>query len=182
MNVTERQFMANYWWVLTVRGIAAILFGIAAVFWPAITLVTLVYLFSAYVLVSGIVDIVHGISAIAHRNTWFLSLILGILQLGVGIYLLRRPLLSFATLVLLIGFTLIVRGVVEGVGAFSEDAPASIKTLIIIGAIISVLAGIVMLFQPAAAGVAFVWILGLYALITGPILIAMSLDVKHLAK
>jgi len=182
MDAAERQFMASYWWVLTLRGVAALLFGIAAVFWPGITLVTLVYLFSAFILVSGIMEVVHGIGAVKHRGTWFLTLLLGVLQIGVGVYLLRHPLVSFATLILLIGFTLIVRGVIEGVSAFTDDSSASMKTLMVIGAIFSVLAGIVVLFQPAAGGVAFVWILGLYALISGPLLIAMSLDVKHLAE
>ncbi len=44
------------------------------------------------------------------------------------------------------------------------------------------LAGIVMLFQPVSGGVAFVWILGLYALITGPLLIALSLEVDKAQK
>lgn len=180
MDATERQFVASYWWVLTLRGIAALLFGIAAVFWPSITLVTLVYLFSAFILVSGIGEVIHGITGIKHKGTWFLSLLLGVLQIGVGVYLLRHPLVSFASLILLIGFTLIVRGVIEGVSAFSDDTSASMRTLVMIGAVISVLAGIVVLFQPAAAGVAFVWILGLYALITGPLLIALSLDAKHM--
>ncbi len=180
MDASERQFIANYWWALTLRGVAAVLFGIAAVFWPGITLVTLVYLFSAFILVSGVIEVVQGIGAIKHRGTWFLTLLLGVLQIGVGVYLLRHPLVSFATLVLLIGFTLIVRGVIEGVAAFSDDMSVSMRTLVMIGAILSVLAGIVMLFQPAAAGVAFVWILGLYALITGPLLIALSLDAKHM--
>lgn len=180
MDATERQFIASYWWVLTLRGIAALLFGIAAVFWPAITLVTLVYLFSAFILVSGIAEVIHGIGSIRHRGTWFLSLLIGVLQIGVGVYLIRHPLVSFATLILLIGFTLIVRGVIEGVAAFTDDSSVSMRTLVMIGAVISVLAGIVVLFQPASAGVAFVWILGLYALITGPLLIAMSLDAKRL--
>ena len=179
MDASEREFMSNYWWVLTLRGVAALLFGIAAVFWPAITLVTLVYLFSAYILVTGVMEIVQGIGAIGKRGTWFLVLLLGLLQVGVGVYLIRHPLVSFATLILLIGFTLIVRGVIEAVAAFSDDLSAGMRTLIMIGAIISVLAGIVVLFQPASAGVAFVWILGLYALVTGPLLIALSLDVKH---
>lgn len=180
MDASERQFIANYWWALTLRGVAAVLFGIAAVFWPGITLVTLVYLFSAFILVSGVVEVVHGIGAITRKGTWFLTLLLGVLQIGVGVYLLRHPLVSFATLILLIGFTLIVRGVIEGVAAFSDDMSVTMRTLVMIGAIISVLAGIVVLFQPAAGGVAFVWILGLYALVTGPLLIALSLDAKRM--
>jgi uncharacterized membrane protein HdeD (DUF308 family) len=39
-----------------------------------------------------------------------------------------------------------------------------------------------LLFQPASAGVAFVWVLGLYSLIVGPLMIALSLDMKKLAQ
>lgn len=182
MDVSERRFIAEYWWVLTLRGALAVLFGIAAVFWPGITLVTLLYLFSAYILVSGIVDIVHGVGGVSKRASWFLTLILGFAELGVGVYLLRHPHVAFATFILLIGFTLIVRGVLEGVAAFSDSMSGTNRVLMIIASIVAVVAGIVLLFQPASAGVAFVWILGLYALVAGPILIALSLDLKKLAE
>jgi uncharacterized membrane protein HdeD (DUF308 family) len=46
-----------------------------------------------------------------------------------------------------------------------------------IGAI-AIVAGVVLLFQPESSGVAFVWILGLYALLTGPLMIALALDLN----
>lgn len=171
---------------LILRGVLAILFGIAAVFWPGITLVTLVYLFGAFVLINGLVDLVIAISRLASRtvssmNNW-LILLLGILQIGVGVYLFRHPEVSFATLILLVGFTLIVRGVFEMVDGFLEKGSALYKTISIIGGVIAVIAGIVVLFQPVAGGVAFVWILGIYALITGPMMIALAMDVDRLEK
>jgi uncharacterized membrane protein HdeD (DUF308 family) len=135
----ELQTLQTHWWALTLRGVAAILFGIAAVFWPGITLVTLLYLFGAWVIVDG------------------------------------------AIMILIIGFILIISGVVEVIATLTSDDSAAAKTLEIIIGAAAVLAGILMLFQPAASGVAFVWIIGLYALITGPLLIAMSLDVRRLA-
>ena len=182
MDAIERRFIAEYWWVLTLRGAVAVLFGIAAVFWPGITLVTLLYLFSAYILVSGIIDIVHGIGGISKRASWFLTLILGFAELGVGVYLLRHPHVVFATFILLLGFMLIVRGVFEGVAAFSDSASVTNRTLMIIASVVAIVAGIILLFQPASAGVAFVWILGLYALLVGPIMIALSLDLKKSAE
>lgn len=182
MNAVERRFIAEYWWILTLRGILAILFGIAAVFWPGLTILTLLYLFSAYVLVSGIVNIINGVGGVTKRATWFLTLILGLAELGVGVYLLRHPHVTFATFILLIGFMLIVRGVFEGVSAFSDNVNATNRVLMIFASIVAVLAGILLLFQPESAGVAFVWILGLYALIIGPIMVALSLDLKKLAE
>lgn len=180
MDTQDELYLSNYWWVLTIRGIAAILFGVAAVFWPGLTLVTLVYLFSAFILVYGIVDIVHGLTSITKGGMgWILTLLLGFLEVGVGVYMLRHTTLTFATLVLLIGFMLIIRGVFEVVSAFMGDQAATSRTLLIIGGAVSALAGIIVLRQPVAGGVAFVWVLGVFALITGPMLIAMSIDAKH---
>ncbi len=165
---------------LTFRGIAAILFGIAAVFWPGITLVTLLYLFSAWVLVDGVIRIVAGIGRVGHHQLGFLTIVVGLLELGVGVYLLRHPHVTFATLILLIGFMLIIDGIVAIVASLSEDDGATSKTLAVIVGVAAVLAGIILLFQPASAGVAFVWILGLYALISGPMLIAMGRDLRKL--
>jgi uncharacterized membrane protein HdeD (DUF308 family) len=167
------------WWSLVLRGIVALLFGIAAVFWPGLTLVTLVYLFSAMILVWGIANIVGGFMRTGRRTSWVLVLLLGFLQVGVGVYLLRHPQVSFATLILLIGFSLIVGGIFDIVGAFVEEDTATSKTMAILAGALAVLAGVVVLFQPASAGVAFVWILGIFALVSGPMMIAMGLDVKH---
>lgn len=175
----EMRNLQTYWWALTLRGIVAVIFGIAAVFWPGITLVTLLYIFSAWILVDGVIRIVTGISRIGHEQLGFLTMVIGLLELGVGVYMLRHPTETFTTLILLIGFLLLIQGVVEVVSSLSSGETATRRTLAIIIGVAAVLAGILMLFQPAASGVAFVWILGLYALIAGPMLIAMSLDVHN---
>lgn len=168
---------------LVVHGVLATLFGIAAVFWPGLTMVTLVYLFSAFILVSGLIELVMGLRQVADSklSVWsrFGSLLLGVLQIGVGVYLLRHPHVSFATFILLIGFTLIVRGLVEMIlGLFEKGNSAFFKMVMVIGGLLSVVVGVVVLQQPVASGVAFVWILGLYALISGPMFIALGLDAK----
>lgn len=167
------------WESLVLRGVAGILFGIAAVFWPGLTLVTLVYIFSIYILISGIVEIVEAIRAISRGGSWIWKLLLGFAELGVGVYLVRHPNVSFATLILLIGLVLIARGVFEVVLALLEDYSATEKTLMVIGGVLAVIVGIAILLQPAAGGVAFVWVLGLYALLTGPMWIALGIDAKH---
>ena len=112
-------------------------------------------------------------------QSWILTLLLGILEIGVGVYLIRHPELSFGVLVLLIGFSFIVGAVVEAVNAFAaNNQTATIRALKLVSAGLSLVVGIFILNQPASSGVAFVWVLGLIALINGPIAIAMSMDVK----
>src|SRR5258708_40318079 len=45
--------LSRNWWVLTVRGVFAILFGLVAWIWPQITVLALLLLFGAYALVDG---------------------------------------------------------------------------------------------------------------------------------
>ena len=171
------------WTGLAFRGIFAILFGIAAVFWPGLTLKTLVYLFGGFILASGLVSLVAGLANIYNGEASFLHrilmVVLGVLEIGVGVYLLRHPLVSFTTLILLIAFALIIRGVIDIVAGLFEGGSAMRRTVMVIGGLLAGIAGVVLLFQPASGGVTFVWILGLYALLTGPMLIALALDIKN---
>jgi uncharacterized membrane protein HdeD (DUF308 family) len=166
------------WEALVVRGVAAILFGVAAVFWPGLTLVTLVYIVSIYILISGVIGIVQSILGMTRGQSWFLSMIIAIAELGVGLYLVRNPEVTFATFILVLGFVLIARGVLEVVIALVDEKGATNKMLLIIGGVLSAIVGTIILLQPASGGVAFVWVLGLYALITGPIMVALGLDAK----
>lgn len=169
---------ADLWWAGMVQGIAALLFGIAAVFWPGLTLRTLVYLFSAFVLAWGILSVIHGILSIKTQSTWWLTLIFGVVGSGVGLYLVRHPGVSFTTLILLVGFTLIFRGIVDILGAFIDEQTATSRLIWLLAGAAGLIAGIFILNQPVTGGVAFVWILGLYSLVFGPLMIALSLDVR----
>lgn len=168
------------WESLVVRGVAGILFGIVAVFWPELTLVTLVYIFSIYILISGLINVVESVMQMVRGGGWLWKLVVGIAEVGVGLYLVRHPNVSFQTFVLLAGLILIARGVFEVVMAVVEDFSTTEKTLLTLGGILAVAAGIFVLLQPATAGVAFVWVFGLYALVTGPIWIALGVDAKHM--
>ncbi len=169
----------SVWEVGILGGIVTTLFGIAAVFWPSETLLTLLYLFAAYVLVLGVLNFINGTMGIGRRTGgWFLELIMGVVEVGVGVYLVRHTHLTFATFILLIGFTLVAKGLVEVVSAFIDNYTNEHKALAVLVGLLSMAVGIVVLFQPESSGVAFVWLLGLYALITGPVLTATSLRMR----
>ncbi|MEK7626287.1 MAG: DUF308 domain-containing protein [Patescibacteria group bacterium] len=173
----------DLWGGLAFRGMLAIVFGLAAVFWPGLTLVTLVYLFSGFLLASGLIGLVLGLVNIFNGKNSLLTRVLavglGAVEIGAGVYLLRHPEVAFSTFILIIGLLFIGRGVIDAfVGIFEDDA-ATTKTISTISGVLSVIVGVILLMQPASGGVAFVWILGLYALITGPMLLALSYDLKN---
>lgn len=157
-------------------GVLTIIFGVVAVFWPHETLLTLIYLVGAYLLVSGIVHLIHGISSVSTPESWwYLTALLGAVEVGFGIYILRHPALSFTNFVVLLGFALIIRGVVEFVGAlFGHYKESSSRWMALLSGLLALVVGVVILDQRSSAGIAFVWILGAYAIVVGVMMLAGS--------
>ncbi len=171
--------VAELWWLALMQSMLAIFFGIAAIFWPGLTLVTLDYLFSAFVLVWGIIEIVGALMSIGRRDTWWLTMIFGLVGLVVGVYLVRNPGVAFATFILLVGATLVVRGLFDIIGTFLDRRSTTHRILLLIVGIAAVIAGIIVVLQPAVAGVTFVWVIGLYALIFGVVTLAIALEARR---
>lgn len=169
----------DLWWLFLLQGVVAVFFGIAAIFWPGLTLTALVYLFSAFILAWAIVEIIHGFLGIGRHGNWILTMAFGIFGLGAGIYLVRHPGVSFTALILIIGLLLIGRGILDIVGIFLTKYSGGQKAMMGIVGAAALGAGIIILFQPVAGGVAFVWVLGLYALVYGALTIALGIQAKQ---
>ena len=159
---------------LVLHGVLAILFGIAAVFWPGITTITLVYLLAAFLLIDGVVAMIWGLTQLKDFLKALLIIVLGLVELGAGLYLMREPGIALAVLILILGFVLIFRGVLAFVHMFTRADTPAVKAMHGIQGFLGVVVGIFILLQPVASGLAFVWVLGLYALMAGAVMIAMS--------
>src|SRR3954447_12204225 len=84
------QALARYWWLILLRGIAAIIFGVLAFIWPGITLVTLVLFWGAFALVDGVLALAHAIMGGNMGSRWWLALI-GIAGIAAGIVTFMWP-------------------------------------------------------------------------------------------
>lgn len=169
----------DLWWLLLLRGIFLILFGLVAIFWPAITFVTLALAFAFFIAIAGVINIVHAVLGITSHRYWFMMLALGVFEVGVGAYALNNLGLSIAALALLIGFTFIIRGVFEVIGAFDDMFRGTTRMLLLVSGILAAIAGIIILRYPETGTVAFTWVMGVYALIAGAITVALSITVKE---
>lgn len=162
---------------LLVQGVVSILFGIAAVVWPGLTVEALVYLFAAFLLIDGVIVIGMGLIGIKRFSRPVL-ITLGLLQLIVGALLLRNSDVAFDTLILVLGLALIVRGLFALTHAFTiVKNHVVVRALHAFLGVLGVVVGVMILMQPTGAGLAFVWLLGLYALVAGPVMIAIASDI-----
>ena len=65
--------LKRHWWVLVLRGVAAIIFGVIAFTHPLMAAVTLVWFFGAWVLIDGIFRVVGAIGHHASDSDWGLE-------------------------------------------------------------------------------------------------------------
>ncbi|MCE7936315.1 hypothetical protein DYH10_00770 [Candidatus Saccharibacteria bacterium CPR2] len=166
-------------WATWVKAFALVIFGLVAISWPALTLGVLAWLTAAYVLVVGIVDLVSGVFGIGGRSYWWLKILIGAAQIGVGVYLMRRPLITLSLFILITGLFFLIRGILELAYAFDPNTDSETKSLLVVTGVIGILAGIILLRQPLEGGVAFVWVLGVYALVAGPVSVAVALRSRN---
>lgn len=166
-------------WATWVKAFSLILFGLVTISWPALTLGVLAWLTAAYILINGIVDLVSGIFGIGGRSYWWLKTLVGAAEIGVGVYLMRRPLITLSFFVLLTGLFFLIRGVLDLAYVFDSKTDPEVKSLLAVLGVIGVLTGFILLRHPLEGGVAFVWVLGVYALVAGPISIAVALRSRN---
>src|SRR5262245_11439403 len=105
--------LARNWWVLAIRGVAAILFGIGAFVWPGLTLAVLVLLFGAYALVDGVFAVVAGIAAYGQQERWWMMLLEGLAGIVIGILTFAWPGVTALVLLYFIAAWSIVTGAFE---------------------------------------------------------------------
>jgi uncharacterized membrane protein HdeD (DUF308 family) len=163
--------LARSWWLVAVRGLAAIVFGLIALLMPGITLLALVLLFAAYAIVDGASKVVSAFRRHpdGSRDMW--SLLAGILGIVAGIVAAVWPGITALVLLILIAAWAIVTGVFEIVAAYRLRDQINGEALLALGGALSIAFGVLALLMPSAGALAIVWLIGAYAIATGIVLL-----------
>lgn len=170
------ELLTRNWWALALRGVVAILFGLAALAWPTITLMALVVLFGVYVLADGILA---AITSVAERGKgWGWLLLEGVLLVGIGVAVFRWPAITALTLLFLIAARAIVVGVLEIATAVELRRELKGEWLLALNGVLSILFGVLIVAVPTAGALAVVWVIGLYAIVFGVLMIALAFRLK----
>lgn len=178
MSTKVQEYVDELWWLFVLQGIATLLFGIMALFLPGLTFATLILLFAVYAVVLGVIELVHGFGSIGKNGSWWFSLLVGLALTGVGIYLIRNPQTALSVFIIIVGAMILARGAVDLVIAAFYTKKNESRWLWAISGVLGILAGIILWNNPVSGGIAFVWVLGLYALIAGSINLAYAFQIR----
>jgi len=163
------------WWAIVLRGLIAILFGLAALFLTGTTLAALVIVFAALIGVTGIFALVAG----ALGRSWLLS-IEGVLGILVSALTFLYPRVTLIALALLIGAWAILTGILEIWAAILLRRVIAGEWLLAVSGVLSILFGILIAIFPGAGLAAIVWIIGIYAILWGVLLLMLGFRLRNM--
>jgi uncharacterized membrane protein HdeD (DUF308 family) len=171
--------LSKHWWVFILRGVAAILLGIAVFIFPGAALVVVIALIAAYFLVDGGFTTVYAIQN-RSQPRWWVSLLEGLISIAVGIGAILFPRMTVEILVYVVGFWAILSGGMEIIFATQTRKEVKNEWWIILSGILSIGFGIYLVLNPGIGLVTLLVLLGIYAIVSGVLKILFAFRVKGL--
>ncbi len=170
--------LADNWWAIALRGVAAVLFGAIALFWPPVAVAALVLLFGAYALVDGIFNLIAAFRAPRRGRPWGMLAFSGIVGVLAGVLTFFWPGLTALALVLVIAWWAIITGIAEIVAAIRLRKLIQHEWLLGLSGLLSVALGVLLLVRPGIGAITVAIWIGAYALIFGVMLIALGFRLR----
>jgi uncharacterized membrane protein HdeD (DUF308 family) len=169
--------LASRWWVLVVRGVAAVIFGVLTFVAPGASLLALVVLFGVYAIVNGVMNL----SLTPRRmgeTRWGSLLFESIASIVAGVLTLIWPGISALVLLFLIGAWAIATGIGQIVAAVRLRKMIRGEWLLGLVGLLSIAFGLLLFASPGAGALAVVYWIGAYALVFGALLIALGVRLR----
>jgi uncharacterized membrane protein HdeD (DUF308 family) len=169
--------LARNWWLIALRGVLGILFGLVAFAVPGATILALVLFFSAYMLVDGIFGIAAGIRAAREGERWGWLVLEGVADITAGVIAFLLPGLTALVFVLLIAAWALVSG------GFMLAASVRLQIdhgrwWLVLGGLVSIVFGILLAIAPMVGAVVLTWWIGAYALVFGIALLVLAFRLR----
>ena len=157
--------LARNWWLVLLRGIGAILFGVLTLAWPGLSLLTLVLLWGVFALFDGGLALGAAIMGGRAEPRWWLALV-GLLGLAAGAFTLLWPGITGFILLLFIAAWAVTAGVFEILGAIKLRKEIEGEWWLIATGILSVLFGLLILLFPGVGALGIAFAIGWFAILS----------------
>ena len=164
------------WQTLVVRGALAVVFGLVAMIWPTTTATALAILWGFWALADGIGNLVQATRP-GPGGMRVAAALMGVIALVAAFFAIFSPAVTAVALTWILGIWLIVRGVMELALSFSDRRTAP-RGLMLLGAAIDFLLGVLFVANPGAGVVGIAFVLGLTALAWGAVFVTLGLMLR----
>lgn len=169
------------WQMLMLAGVAAVVVGAIALFWPKGTLIVVGVLFGVYLLISGIAQIAAAFGEHTPAGMRVLNIIVGIISILLGLFCFRGALESVTLLSLWIGIGFLLRGIAGTIAAASAPAIPG-RGWQIFASLLVAIAGVVMISWPIGSIATLTIVAGWWLLIIGIVEIVHAFQLRSATK
>jgi uncharacterized membrane protein HdeD (DUF308 family) len=174
--------LSRYWWVTLLRGVIAIVFGIAVFAQPEISLKTLILLFGVFALADGIANMSSAIGGQEDDENWWVLLVAGLCGIGVGVLTFFNPQITALALLFYIAIWAIATGLLEIVAGVRLRQEIDGEFWLILSGLLSVAFGMFLIARPGNGALAVLWLIGGYAILFGLTLIVLAFREREFLK
>ena len=167
---------------ITLRGVAAVLFGVTALAWPGATLLTLIILFGAYAFVDGLVAFWAAASPDrpARGRGWLVAQ--GVLGVATGVVTVGWPGATGLVLLWLVAGWAIAIGALWMAAAVRLRSAVDGPWLLALSGVLAVAFGVLLAARPSSGALAMVIVIGVYALVSGAAQIAAGQRLRRVGR
>ncbi|MBR1169003.1 HdeD family acid-resistance protein [Bradyrhizobium sp. DASA03005] len=169
--------LAKNWWLFLLRGIFGIIFGLLAFLFPGPTMLSLVLLFSAYMLVDGVAGIISAVRAMRRKDEWGLLIFEGLLNIAVGVAAFIWPGLTVLAFVFMVAAWAIISGALMMAAGFRLKLDHG-RWWMVLGGLLSLVYGALLVAMPLIGAVVLTWWMGAYAMVFGIALVVLSFKLR----
>jgi uncharacterized membrane protein HdeD (DUF308 family) len=170
-----KSILAQYWWLIALRGALGIAFGIIALLVPVATILALVLLFSAYMLVDGGFALYAAYQAARQKKKWGLLVLQGLANIGAGALAFLWPGLTVLAFIILLAAWTIVSGCLQLAAAFRIDQG---RWWLVLGGAASIVFGVLLIAAPFIGAVVLTWWIGAWAVVFGAFLLVAAFRLR----
>ncbi|WP_052732473.1 HdeD family acid-resistance protein [Hymenobacter terrenus] len=169
------------WWVLALRGLAAVIFGLLTFLMPALTLLMLVSWFGIYCLINGILTLITAFRRSRGQPRWWALILEGVAGVLTGVLTLLWPGVTSLLLLYLVALWAIVTGFLQIGTAIRLRKQLTGEGILILGGLLSVVFGLVLLFSPVTGALVVTWWIGAYIFVIGITLSILAFRLRRSA-
>jgi uncharacterized membrane protein HdeD (DUF308 family) len=166
------------WWVVLLRGLAGIVFGIATMIAPGLSLAAMVLVFGAYAFADGVLLLISAINRRAGQPPAWMLVLEGVTDIGIGVIALFWPGITALGLLWVVAAWALVTGIFEIGAAIRLRKAIKGEWLLALSGVLSIGLGIMLIVFPVAGLLTLVLWIGAYALLFGVVMVLLSLRLR----
>lgn len=172
-------FARSAWPAFMAAALGAIAVGVVLLVWPKATLTVVAVLIGIALIVAGVLRLIDGFTSHdASGGKRVAYVLIGLLAIIVGLYSIRHYNLVIGVLAVIVGLFWVIHGIADvAIGLFGGPFPG--RWLTVLAGVLSLFAGLIVLFWPSITVIVLVRVIGIWLLVYGLLMAITAFSLRR---